>query len=387
MHSKTRDYTILVVENNKLNLELLLRFLMQGDYRLSAATSGARAIKICNEINPDLILMDVQMPEMDGFETTKRLRENPKTSHIPIIFTSTLSDTNVILKCFECGGVDYISKPFKKKELLARINTHLSLKVLREQLQTDRDHLMAILHNMLPDKLIESLKNGSFPEPESVNRAAVLFTDFQSFSSLTKKIGSKKSVDHLNLIYYAFDEIVESFGLERVKTIGDAYFAVGGINTTPKNIYLSPILAGLKMHEFINYYNKLQGDNAWLLRMGFTVGPVTSGVIGYQKIAYDVWGDTVNFANELETKSYPGNIAIPEFIYNEVSEYITVSHMDSVDSHAWGQFNIYHCNSVNDTLPPELRHLMQEMNPEDLINQASNKKGLLNKIFQLPGNT
>ncbi|MDG5766826.1 adenylate/guanylate cyclase domain-containing protein [Balneolales bacterium ANBcel1] len=387
MSTHHREFTILVVESNQLNLELLLTFFMQSEYRIAAATTGIKALKICEEITPDLILMDVQMPEMDGFQTAGKLLKNPKTQDIPIIFTSTLTDSNIILKCFESGGIDYISKPFKKAELLARIHTHLSLKILREQLQTDRDHLTAILHNMLPMGLIKSLRNGEFPKPVSVDTAATLFTDFKNFSSITQKLGSKRSVDHLNQIYYAFDEIVEAFGMERIKTIGDAYFAVGGINTHPSNIYLYPILAGLKFKEFVAYYTEHKTDADWQLRIGFAVGPVTSGVIGYQKIAYDVWGDTVNLANHLEHVGRPGYVVIPEFIYDKVRDFVTVSFMDTIHSNPWGELNIYFCSGVTDNLPEPLKDIMQEMDPEKLFKKSSSKKSLLKKIFEIPGSS
>ncbi len=387
MITPPRDYTILVVENNQFNIELLLSILIQHDYRLAAATTGKKALRICEEITPDLILMDVQMPDMDGFETAKKLLKNEKTRHIPILFTSTFSDSKNILRCFESGGVDYISKPFKKNELLARINTHLSLKNLREQLETDRDHLTAILQNMLPAEVIRSLKNGSFPNPRFVEKAAVLFTDFKNFSDLTHKVGSNESVRHLNQLYFVFDKIVAEFGLERIKTIGDAYFSVGGINTTPDNLYLSPVLAGLKMQEFVRYYNTLQTNIRWELRIGVTIGPVTSGVIGYQKIAYDVWGDTVNFAQRLESRADPGQVAVPEHVYQKIHDQVEVSRLDVLDSSTWGRFKLYQCKGISDQIPASQISKLQRMDPESMLHEVSDKKSILGRIFHLPGRT
>lgn len=385
MDSPSREYLILIAEGNQLNLELLLHFLMDSEYRLASATTSEKAIEICEQVNPDLILMDVDLPDTNGFETAKQLLNNDKTGHIPVIFTADISNNEVVTNCFEYGGVDYISKPFKKPELLARINTHLSLNLLRKQLHTDQNHLTAILHNMLPNDLINSLKNGSFPKPKSVESAAALFTDFKNFSTITKNLGSQESVNHLNLIYFVFDEIVESFGLERIKTIGDAYFAVGGINTIPDHLYLNPILAALKMQEFVQFYSNQQKDNEWLLRIGFTTGPVTSGIIGYQKIAYDVWGDTVNLANYLENRSYPGQVAVSDFIYEKVSDHISTSHMDTIRRAPWGTIHIYHCDGIKGTLPDPQSQIMQKLDPESLLKLAASKKSLLKRIYQIPG--
>lgn len=386
MSTISSDHTILIVENNQFNLELLLSILGRKGYRLTAAGNGEKAIQICEDLIPDLILMDVQMPGMDGFETAAKLMSNDRTKHIPILFTSTFSDTSNILRCFESGGVDYISKPFKKDELLARINTHLSLKNLREQLKTDRDNLSAILKNMLPGKVISSLKSGFLPKPESFENAAVLFTDFKNFSNLAQKIGSDKSVGHLNHIYFVFDEIIDAFGMERIKTIGDAYFAVGGINTTPIDIYLSPILAALKMQEFVHFYNSTLEDVQWELRIGLTVGSVTSGVIGYQKIAFDVWGDSVNLANRLENEAATGNVAVSESFYHKVKPYISISDKTVMTSVTWGPMNIYQCNGITEELPSEFLELYHKTEPRELLVHASSKKSILNKIFQLAGN-
>ncbi len=383
MNNHLPDYTILVVENNRLNLELLLSILNRLDCRLMAAKSGRNAIRTCDSMTPDLILMDVHLPDMDGFETARLIRNNEKIQDVPILFTSTFSDSKNIIKCFDAGGVDYITKPFNEKELLARINVHLSLSKLREQLLTDRDNLNAILHNILPDKLINTLREGVFPKPESTENAAVLFTDFKNFSSLTHNLGSNKSVEHLNLIYFAFDEIVTRFGLERVKTIGDAYFAVGGINTQPDDLYLNPVLAALKMQEFTAYYNRLMKDIQWQLRIGFTVGPVTSGVIGYQKIAYDVWGDTVNLANRLEKEAEPGHVAVPEFVYRKIDKYLDITRNKVLLSSAWGTINIYQCSGTTDSLPVDQKNKFREPDPKTLLEQASSKKSLLGKIFKL----
>ncbi|MEX0680778.1 MAG: adenylate/guanylate cyclase domain-containing protein [Balneolales bacterium] len=383
MDIHSNDHTILIVENNQYGVEILLNILNQLDFRLVAAGTGEKAIALCKEIAPDLILMDVQMPGMDGFDTAALLKKDKKTQHIPILFTSTFSDSANILRCFESGGVDYISKPFKKEELLARINTHLSLTNLRKQLQAERDNLSAILQNMLPDSLLNTLKSGSFPRPMSVNSAGVLFTDFKNFSKLSQLLGSRESVTHLNLLYFGFDEIIDSFGLERVKTIGDAYFAVGGINTQPDDLYLSPALAALKLLEFVNYYNNSQKNEHWQLRIGITVGPVTSGVIGYQKIAYDVWGDSVNLANHLEEESDVGHVAIPDPVYQKIRKYITSTHTSTFSSEAWGQMTVHHCNNLTDALPAKFRNKFQETSPKTILKKASSREHLLNKIFRL----
>ena len=172
--------------------------------------------------------------------------------------------------------------------------------------------------------------------------------------------------------------------MERVKTIGDAYFAVGGINTRPASIYLSPLLAALKMQEFVRYYNSRLDDIRWELRAGFTVGPVTSGVIGYQKIAYDVWGDTVNLANRLESEADTGCVAVPQKVYRQVRNQIGVRRSDIITSPEWGSMKIYQCEKIPPNLPARYADLVEKIDPRNLLENVFSEKSLLDKLFQLP---
>lgn len=129
------DIEILVVDDTPANLQVLTEVLSSNHYQVSAATSGKRALKQLQKQASDLILLDIQMPEMDGFELCQKIKRDPKMSHIPIIFITALSDTESIAKGFSLGAVDYITKPFREVELLARVRTHLNLHFLTEQLE------------------------------------------------------------------------------------------------------------------------------------------------------------------------------------------------------------------------------------------------------------
>ena len=129
------EYEILVVDDTPANLEVIIETLSSAQYNVSAVTSGKRALKQLQRNTPSLILLDIQMPEMDGFETCRHIKENPDTANIPIIFITALSDTESIVKGFSLGAVDYLTKPFREAELLARVQTHLKLHILTGQLE------------------------------------------------------------------------------------------------------------------------------------------------------------------------------------------------------------------------------------------------------------
>lgn len=125
---------VLVVDDTPANLEVITETLSSAGYQVMVAISGDRALKRLESYTPDLILLDVQMPGIDGFETCRQIKENPNLAHIPIIFITALSDTESIIKGFSLGAVDYINKPFREPELIARVNTHIKLQQLTKGL-------------------------------------------------------------------------------------------------------------------------------------------------------------------------------------------------------------------------------------------------------------
>ncbi|KPQ00762.1 MAG: two-component signal transduction system fused histidine kinase / response regulator [Bacteroidetes bacterium HLUCCA01] len=143
--------SILVVDDTQQNVQVLSQMLRDAGYSVMAAFNGKDALKMLERREPDLILMDVMMPEMDGFETTRQLKSVPRWNEIPVIFLSALSDTESKLRAFESGGVDYITKPFQQQEVLARMELHLSLRELQHekeayihQLQEKQEHLQKL---------------------------------------------------------------------------------------------------------------------------------------------------------------------------------------------------------------------------------------------------
>ncbi|SDT84381.1 response regulator [Desulfobacula phenolica] len=145
--------TILAVDDTELNLDIMVHILK--NYDVIPSVSGEDALQILAEEDVDLILLDVVMPDMDGFEICKKIKQNPKTKAIPIIFVTVKNSEQDIKQCFEFGGVDYVSKPFNAIELLSRVQTHLALIACRvnvckklEKMEPDRDRLIGVLQNI-----------------------------------------------------------------------------------------------------------------------------------------------------------------------------------------------------------------------------------------------
>jgi len=149
---KEVEIHILVVDDNKENLRVVGNFLKEKGYKIAFSLDGESALQLTGSNRFDLILLDVMMPEMDGFEVCRKLKEDLATKDIPIIFLTAKSSIPDIVTGFKAGGVDYITKPFNKEELLARVQTHLELKLMREYLKQEsarnknsRDEMMRML--------------------------------------------------------------------------------------------------------------------------------------------------------------------------------------------------------------------------------------------------
>ena len=142
------EETILMVDDNPANLQVLQATLDGRGYRLLAARDGARALSIAANASPDLILLDIMMPAMDGFEVCRRLKSDPGTDDIPVIFLSALEETEDKVRGLELGAVDYITKPFQPQEILARVNTHLTLRCLQRQLREANAELTELNENL-----------------------------------------------------------------------------------------------------------------------------------------------------------------------------------------------------------------------------------------------
>ena len=340
--SPTIPASILIVDDTPDNVRLLSTILTTEGYQVRKALNGQRAIATVQEFPPNLILLDVMMPDMNGYEVCAQLKASPKTSSIPIIFLSALDDVLDKVKAFDVGAVDYITKPFQNKEVLARVANQLTIqsqqKLLQEQTQQleelvkrlqneikerqgvelalrlsqqKSDHL---LRNILPSAIVEKLKKGDAATAERFESATVLFADIVGFTSLAARISPLELVNFLNPIFSKFDQLTEKHDLEKIKTSGDAYIVAGGV-PVPRADHAEAIAnMALDMQEAIADFKTDTGES-FQIRIGINTGPVVAGVIGTKKFIYDLWGDTVNVASRMESQGLPGYIQVTTAIY------------------------------------------------------------------------
>ncbi len=302
---------VLVVDDIEENLRVLSDTLVQAGFHPLQAKSGERAIQVAAKARPDLILLDIKMPGMDGFETIKRLKEDPETADIPVIFISALNQIEDKVEGFRSGAVDYVSKPFQKEEVVARVGTHLRLRQALRDAQNEREKSERLLHALLPAGIAAELKESGSSEPRSFSDASVLFSDLVDFTGQASRLPPATLISELNEMVGAFDGIVAARGCERIKTIGDAYLAVSGFPEPNPDHALCLAEAGLEMIDWLAERNT-KSPIAWRMRVGIHSGEVVAGIVGVRRYIYDVFGNTVNIANRMEAASDPMQINVSE---------------------------------------------------------------------------
>ena len=297
---------ILVVDDTPANIQTLTATLKAQGYQISVAVNGRQALEVVARVRPDLILLDVMMPEMDGFEACKHLKANPETRDIPVIFLTARTEATDIVQGFELGALDYVAKPFNSHELLARVNTHLTMDKLRRENER-------LLLNVLPAAVAARLKQGEDSIADHFEQVSVLFADIVGFTALSAGMSPDALVQLLNELFTTFDGMAARLGVEKIKTIGDCYMAVCGAPVACDRHTEILACMGLEMIEALAVFNRQHATQV-NVRIGLHTGPVVAGVIGRSKFIYDLWGDTVNLASRMESTGVPGRIQVTEAV-------------------------------------------------------------------------
>jgi len=321
-----QNASLLVVDDKENNRDLLSRRLTKQGFRVEVAENGVQALQMIHNGHFDLVLLDIIMPEMNGYQVLAELKANPQYSRIPIIMISALDEIDSVVHCIEMGAEDYLQKPFNQVILNAKISASLERKRLRDReyafikkLQVEQQKSEKLLLNILPKPIADRLKKGARTIADSFPEATVLFSDLVGFTELSTTISAAELVEKLNEIFLAFDILTESHGLEKIKTIGDAYMLVGGLPTPRLDHAEAVANMALDMFVAIDDLNR-GGQENFRIRVGIHTGPVVAGVIGKNKFNYDLWGDAVNVASRMESHGKPGLIQVSEATYQRIKD-------------------------------------------------------------------
>ena len=347
---QTKSMKVLVVDDSKTLRRILIRELNSiGITNISEAGDGNEAVERLRVESFDLMLLDMEMPELDGLGVLKVVKSTPELSYLPVIIVSSAEDFDRIVECIQVGAEDYLPKPFNAVLLRARVFSSLEKKRLRD---LDREHILELqrekemLHieqmkseklmlNILPKPIADRLKRGEKNIAGSYPEVTVLFSDLVGFTKMSAKKTAPELVKLLNDIFSRFDKRAELLGLEKIKTIGDAYMAVGGL-PIPRSDHAEIVAdMALGMYEDLAEFNQANQQEIQM-RIGIHSGPVVAGVIGFTKFSYDLWGNTVNTASRMESTSGNGRIQVSAMTHELLKEHFVLEEREMIECKGLG---------------------------------------------------
>ena len=332
---------ILVVDDNPVVRLGITHLLTTAGFEVIEAGTGAECIRLAREASPDLVLLDVMLPDANGVGLCREMKTRPELhSLFVVLLSSTEISSDRQVTGLEAGADGYIARPIENRELLARVRAMLRLQQaeaalrkahtelqqrmaetvkLQQELQASRDAAEKLLLNVLPAPIAERLKTGQGLIADCFPEATILFADLHDFSRLTASLAAADVVKLLNGIFSRFDALMQKLGLEKIKTIGDAYMVAGGV-PVPRADHAEAIAeAALALQQEIVRHEAPNGET-FSLRIGINTGPVVAGVIGTTKFSYDLWGETVNTARQMEASGASGCIQINETTYAKLRD-------------------------------------------------------------------
>ena len=300
---------IVVAEDDDRIRELLCEYLRSLGHEVVAARDGLEALEIIRSGPFDLLLTDIEMPRANGLQVLDQIAADPNLRGLPVIVISGHGELEAIAHCITTGAEDYLPKPFNRVILNARVNASLEKKRLRERTEQQRRRYNELLLSILPASIVAELSQTDTVRPRRCEEVAVLFADIVGFTSYCdhRQDQPELVVQHLRRMFEAWEDMAQALGVQKIKTIGDAFMGASGLLEDVENPVLDCVLLGLQMIEFTRAM--CDGDGKPLgfdLRVGIHFGPVVAAVLGRRQSLYDLWGDTVNVASRLESNGQPG---------------------------------------------------------------------------------
>ncbi|MBX3732173.1 MAG: response regulator [Verrucomicrobiae bacterium] len=306
---------ILIVDDAPENVDVLAAIL-RGHYQVKVALNGARALKIAqSDTPPDLILLDVMMPEMDGYEVCRQLAATPRTRDIPVIFATAKTEVDDEARGFELGAVDYLTKPVSPPIVLARVRTHLALRQSRKNLEQLSEKLSRYLSPQVYQSIFEGRQDARIGS--SRKKLTVFFSDIVGFTKQTEGMEPEDLAFILNGYLNRMWQIVQRHGGTFDKFMGDAVLVFFGDPETQglAEDARAAVRMALEMREALTTLGTEWADRGiprrFEVRMGLTTGFCTVGNFGSEeRMSYTIIGNQVNLASRLQSAAQPGEILL-----------------------------------------------------------------------------
>lgn len=316
-HDALTGRLLIVDDHPIIRSRLELRAKQEG-HDTVAVGDGEAALNILRE-NPtgfDLVLLDLVMPRVNGFQVLTEMKNDAELRNIPVIVISGLGEQSEIVSCIEMGAEDFLTKPFNPVLLRARVQACLEKKRLRDEAERERKRYDMLLHDILPAPIVDALATDGEVPPKRHENVAVLFADLVGFTTYCDKMSPESVVGDLQELFIVWEEIANNCGVQKIKTIGDAFMAASGlvISTTTDPVQ-NCVECGFQMIKAVQ-----QHRSGWNLRVGVHAGPVVAAVLGKRQYLYDLWGDSVNTAARMESNGKPGCVNLTLEAWSRVAD-------------------------------------------------------------------
>jgi class 3 adenylate cyclase len=234
----------------------------------------------------------------------------------------------------------------KQKRILEETVKVRTAELVEEKAEVEKQKAKSdeLLLNILPSEVAEELKEKGYTTAKAFDEVTVLFSDIKGFTHVAEKMTAQELVKEIDTYFSAFDRIMQQHGLEKIKTIGDAYIAAGGLPEKNSAIAQNVVEAAIAMQQAVEKLKQeriLSNKPFFELRIGIHTGPVVAGVVGIKKFQYDIWGDTVNLAARMEQSGVPGKINISQYTYEKIKDQFHCEYRGKIEAKNKGEIDMY----------------------------------------------
>ncbi len=314
------DGRILVVDDDEANRDVLSRRVRSQGAEVEVAASGKEALAILRERSFDAVLLDVMMPDMNGYEVLREMKADTSLRDVPVVMISALNEVESTVRCIQLGAEDYLTKPFDPTLLRARLGACIEKKRLRDReivhlktIDKERRRADELLRAIFPPEIARELKSTQAVRPRRYDDVAVLFSDTVGFTQFSDTREPEEIIDRLQQLVERQEELADRHGLEKIKTIGDAFMGAAGLLRPMSDPVMACVRCGLEMIEAAR-----ELDPPWDLRIGIHLGPLVGGVLGKRQYLFDLVGDTVNTASRIESSGVAGAVCLSGAAWQQI---------------------------------------------------------------------
>ena len=334
---------ILIFNEDENDINTLRLYLNQPGNNVLIARTVHEADLILSQKNIGILLFSSEIQDLNGIEYIENVLKTEHNKDCFIIVTGTEQQkTYNLISGLNKGAVDFMVKPFMKNIVMAKIGVF-------KRLYFKNKTVLTLLENIFPEAVLKEFQKRNKYTPKKHSNCTILFTDFVGFSNKAFKYPPTELIKVLDFYFSKFDQIILKYGLEKIKTIGDSYMAVGGLDHDTDNVAIKTTLAALEIRDFMiedKLSKKENGLDFWDIRIGMHIGDLVGGIIGRHKFSFDVWGDSVNIASRCEEHSEINQINVSGKYHDYIMPYFDTIGRGHIKIKNRGEIKMYFVEQI-----------------------------------------